>query len=201
MNKVMLFFAAFCFSGILFAQDIALPEPQKTGGKPLLDALSERSSTREFSEKELDTQTLSNLLWAAYGFNRSDKRVVPSSQNRQEIDLYVVLKSGVYFYDAKDNKLIEKVKGDHRKSAGKQDFVHTAPLNVILVANLDKASNRDAGYIDSGFIVQDIYLYCASEGNLGSVVRGYIDKDEIKKLLNLTEQQEVTIAQTVGYKK
>lgn len=199
MNKLFLSIMIACCSLSLAAQDIQLPTPKKKGGKPLMEALSERQTSRDFLEKDLDRQTLSNLLWAAYGFNRSDKRVVPSSQNKQEIDLYVVLKEGVYFYDAKANKLILKEKGDHRKSAGKQEFVWKAPLNLIMVGNLDKASNREAAFIDSGFLVQNIYLFCASEGNLGSVVRGYFDKNEISKLLKLNDKQEVTITQTVGY--
>ena len=199
MRKLFLLTIILGLAVTAFAQDIILPAPKKTGGKPLMEALNQRQTHREFLNKELDVQTLSNLLWATNGFNRDDKRVVPTSQNRQEIDLYVVLKSGVYFYDAKANKLVEKVKGDHRKSAGKQDLVHTAPVNFIIVANLDKASNRDAAHIDAGFLVQDAYLFCASEENLGAVVRGYFEKAEIKKLLNLTDNQEAIITQTIGY--
>ena len=198
MNKYLLLVALSAISLQSSAEDIDLPQPLITGGKPLKEALNQRKTTREFSNEKPDDQTLSDLLWCAYGFNRDDKRVVPSSQNRQEIDLYVVLETGVYLYDAKANKLIEKVKGDHRKSVGKQDFVYTAPVNFIMVGDLNKASNKEACYIDSGAIVQNIYLFCASEG-LGSVVRGYFDKDEVKKLLDLDDMQEITITQTVGY--
>ena len=201
MRKLLLSLAIIGMAISAYAQDITLPAPKKTGGKPLMEALNQRHTHREFSDKELDMQTLSNLLWATNGFNREDKRVVPTSQNRQEIDLYVVLKSGVYFYDGKANKLVQKVKGDHRKSAGSQDFVYTAPVNFLIVANLDKASNRDAACIDAGFLVQDAYLFCASEGNLGTVVRGYFDKKVTKELLKLSDKQEVMITQTIGYKK
>jgi SagB-type dehydrogenase family enzyme len=182
------------------AQDIQLPAPRKTGGKPLMEALNERQSNRDFSDKALDAQTLSNLLWAAYGFNREDKRTVPSSQNRQEIDLYVFLNSGVYFYDAKNQQLILKVQGNNHDKTGKQPFVTVAPLNIAFVANLDKASNRDAALTDCGFIGQNIYLFCASEG-LISVIRGSVDKDAVHQLLGLSDKQEVLLAQTVGYKK
>jgi len=182
------------------AQDIQLPSPKKTGGKPLMDALNERQSNRDFSDKELSMQTLSNLLWAGYGFNREDKRTVPSSQNRQEMDIYVFLKTGVYFYDAKNQKLILKVKGDNQAKTGDQPFVTVAPLNVVMVANLDKASNRDAALTDCGFIGQNIYLYCASEG-LISVVRGSVNKTAVHQLLGLSDKQEVILGQTVGYKK
>jgi len=182
-----------------FAQDIKLPSPKRTGGKPLMDALNERQTNREFSDKELSLQTLSDLLWAANGFNRETKRTAPSSQDRQEIDLYVFLKSGIYFYDAKNQQLIQKVQGNHQAKTGGQPFVATAPLNIVFVANLDKASNREAACTDCGFISQNIYLFCASEG-LNSVVRGSVDKGELHKLLVLNEKQEALLGQTVGYK-
>ena len=197
MNKSIftLLLAGCVFS--VSAQDIELPTPQKTGGMPLMEALNLRQTTREFSSEELDLQTLSDLLWAAYGFNRPDKRVVPSANNKQEIDLYVCLKSGIYFYDANANRLIQKVEGDHRKSMGKQDFVWNAPLNVFLVGNSDISGSYQ---IDSGFIVQNIYLFCASM-DLATVVRGYFDAKEIHDLMNFTDQQVVVITQTVGHKK
>ena len=183
-----------------FSQDIKLPSPNRTGGKPLMDALNGRQSDRDFSDKELSIQTLSDLVWAANGFNREAKRTAPSSQDRQEIDLYVFLKTGIYFYDAKNHQLILKTVGNHQAKTGGQPFVEVAPLNFVFVANLDKASNRDAALIDCGFISQNIYLFCASEG-LISVVRGSINKEELHKLLGLNENQEVLLAQTVGYKK
>ncbi len=183
----------------LFAQDIKLPDPQKTGGMPLMDAISLRQSTREFSDKELSQQTLSNLLWVAYGFNREDKRVVPSASNKQSFEVYVALESGIYLYDAKINQLILKVKGDHRANTGKQDFVATAPVNLIFVSDLEK-TDRETSRVDCGFISQNVYLYCASEG-LATVVRGYFDGNELRQLLNLPEKYDVVLTQTVGYKK
>jgi nitroreductase len=185
-------------SSLASAQDISLPAPQKTGGKPIMQALSERKSIRQFDSRELDRQALANLLWAANGFNRADKRTAPSSKNNQELDLYVFLNSGVYFYDAKNNTLIMKVKGNQQKSAGTQDYVATAPLNLIYVANLDKATNRDAANIDCGFIAQNVYLFCASE-NMATVFRASIDKKILANLLKLTDKQEALYGQCVGY--
>ena len=181
------------------AQDINLPSPNRTGGKPLMDALNERQSNREFSDKELSMQTLSDLLWAAWGFNRDDKRTAPSSADRQELDLYVALNTGIYFYDAKNQKLIMKTLGNHQAKTGTQAFVGNSPLNIIFVANLDKASSRDAALIDCGFISQNIYLFCASE-SLNTVVRGLFDRNELHKLLGLSENQEALLTQSVGYK-
>jgi SagB-type dehydrogenase family enzyme len=164
-----------------------------------MEALSDRQTTREYSDRELDEQTLSDLLWAAYGFNREDKRTAPSANDKQEFILYVVLKSGVYVYDAKENSLIQKVKGDFRAKTGKQEFVAGAPLNLVYVADLTK---NDAGgaSADVGFISQKVYLYCASAG-LGTVVRGWFDKEEVKTALQLSATEEPILTQTVGYKK
>ena len=102
-----LLLSLFVTSSLLsIAQDIKLPSPQKQGGEPLLQVLSKRASTRDFdTQKNIDSQTLSNLLWAAWGYNREDKRTAPSAMNRQEISLYIVMAQGVYLYDAKQNKL------------------------------------------------------------------------------------------------
>ena len=198
MKRIIFLFSVTVLSFSLFAQDIKLPAPKKTGGKPLMEALNLRQSTREFSSKALNNQTLSNLLWAAYGFNRADKRVAPSANNKQEFEVYVALEKGIYLYDAKANFLILKVKGDFRKNTGKQDYVAKAPVNLMFVADLEKMG-KDMACADCGFISQNVYLFCASE-NLGTVVRGYFDKDELHKLLKLAEKQEVILTQTVGYK-
>ncbi|MDR1864635.1 MAG: SagB/ThcOx family dehydrogenase [Bacteroidales bacterium] len=197
---VFIVFLFLCTCPLLQAQDVSLPEPVKSGGMPLMEALSKRQTIRAYADRAIGQQTLSNLLWAAYGFNRADKRVVPSAQNRQEIDLYAVLKEGIYFYDAKANKLLLKAKGDYRKDTGGQDFVAGAPLNLVYVANLDRASGHDAACVDCGFISQNVYLFCASEG-LATVVRGGINKAGMHKILQLTAHQEVLLAQTVGYPK
>jgi nitroreductase len=179
------------------AQDIVLPKPVTTGGMPLMEALSKRASSREFSTADLDNQTLSNLLWAAWGFNRSDKRTAPSANNKQELSLYVVLKTGAYLYDAKANKLALKVKGDLRGKTGGQDFVATAPVNIVFV---EDQSKKGAGATDSGFISQNIYLFCASE-NLATVVRGWFDAKTLKEALKLEENLQPILTQTVGKRK
>ena len=79
--------------------DIQLPEPQTSGGMPLMDALKNRKTDRSFTSQELDEQTISNLLWAAYGINRPDgKHTAPSAMNLQEVVIYAILPKGVYYY-------------------------------------------------------------------------------------------------------
>ncbi|MEJ5351879.1 MAG: SagB/ThcOx family dehydrogenase [Melioribacteraceae bacterium] len=208
---LMAVIALFINLSFLTAQEsevIKLPAPQTEIGKPLMQALKLRASTRNFDTKELSLQELSNLLWAAYGINRpeSGKRTVPSAMNWQEYDIYVVLKNGAYLYNAKDNELKLITKGDIREYCGVQDFVKTAPLNLVYVADFSRVSrvNEDDKLIfvaaDCGFIAQNVYLYCASEG-LACVVRGMVNKEKLPEALKLNSNQKVILAQTVGYPK
>jgi SagB-type dehydrogenase family enzyme len=198
MKKIIVGIAFLCSVSCISAQDIKLISPDKSGGKPLMEALNLRQSNRNLDNKELSAQTLSDLLWAANGFNRDDKRTVPTSQNRQEMDVYVMFEKGIYLYDAKAHnlKLIEK--GDFREALGQPNISESASLSLIYVANMDKASNREAGFIDSGFIAQNVYLFCASEG-LGTVVRASFKRPDLHKALNLSDSHEITIVQPIGY--
>jgi len=197
MRKGFLFIAFFSLISYVSAQDIQLVPPTRTGGMPLMEALNNRQSHRNFEKKDIPAQTLSDLLWSAYGFNRSDKRTVPTSQNKQEIDVYVMLSNGIYFYDAKENVLKLKEKGDFRKALGQPNISDNASLSLIYVINLDK-NGRDAGFIDSGCIAQNVYLYCASAG-LGSVVRGSFTRPELHEAMKLTDNQEISIVHAIGF--
>ena len=153
---------------------VVLPKPQTDGGKPLMQVLKERKSGRDFSPEKLPPQMLSNLLWAAWGVNRPDgRRTAPSASNRQEIDIYVATAEGLYLYNAKDHQLEPVLKEDIRAATGRQPFVGQAPLNLIYVADQAKMGRADdaMAYADTGFISQNVYLFCASEG-LATVVRG-----------------------------
>lgn len=216
MKKRILIFMAIVFSTSLFisisAQDIALPAPNKTGGKPLMQALNERQSTRSFTKDNLTQQQLSDLLWAGWGFNRSDqkKRTAPSSMNVQEIDVYVALPTGLYLYFAESNMLKQINNKDIRKLCGTQDFVAEAALNLVYVADLGKLKKKEgdpikesdllSSYANTGFIAQNIYLYCASE-NLGCVIRGSVPKDKLAPEMGLRPNQVIILSQTVGIPK
>ncbi|MBP8304337.1 MAG: SagB/ThcOx family dehydrogenase [Phycisphaerae bacterium] len=182
---------------------IVLPPAQTEGGKPLMQALKERKSTREFSPNKLPAQVLSNLLWAAWGVNREDgRRTAPSARNRQEIDVYVALAEGTYLYNAKDHRLEPVVKEDLRAATGTQPWVGEAPVNLVFVADQARMGGPDdtMAYADTGFISQNVYLYCASEG-LATVVRGMVPRDTLAKSMKLRPDQRIMLAQTVGYPK
>ena len=186
--------------------DIALPAPRMEGGKPILQALKDRQSSRAFKVEKLPDQVLADLLWAAAGINRADsgKRTAPSARNWQEIEIYAVMEAGAYLYDAKANSLKAVVKGDIRKLTGTQDFVATAPLTLVYVADTTKmtgSSPEDHDLyigVDTGFVSENVYLFCASEG-LATVVRGSVDRKAVAEALKLPGHKRVTFAQTVGY--
>ncbi len=187
--------------------EILLPEPIKTGGLPLMDALAARKSSREFSRRTLDKQILSNLLWAADGINRDDgRRTVPSPHNTQEISLYLILPDGICRYDAVENKLVMINPGNHRDLTGVQAYTHAVPLTVFFVADLKKLTfggslddKKIHAAVDAGFIGQNIYLFAASN-NLAAVFRSSIERDKIAERFKLEPDQMVLFAQSVGYR-
>jgi len=187
---------------------IQLPKPQLDIGRPLMQVLKDRSSSRSFSNENLPAQVLSNLLWAAFGVNRPDagKHTAPSARNWQEVDIYVAMAEGLYLYDAKNHVLKPVLSGDIRSITGRQDFVKDAPVNLIYVADFSKTGDatKDDKEIysaaDTGFISQNVYLFCASEG-LATVVRGSIDREALGKAMKLRADQKIILAQTVGYPK
>jgi len=193
----------------IFAEEIKLvllPNPQVDGGRPLMQVLKDRSSSRSFSPAKLPDQILSNLLWAAFGINRPDtgKRTAPSAINWQEIDIYVATADGLYLYEAETHSLKLIRSDDIRALTGKQDFVKEAPVNLIYVADylrMGASSKEDKELFsaaDTGFISQNAYLYCASE-RLVTVVRGLIDRQALAKAMNLRPEQKIILAQSVGY--
>lgn len=208
-RTALIFLALFLVVSQLLAQDlIELPTPDKTGGMPLMQALNERHSSRDFIDKDLTQQQLSDLLWASYGINRPEdgKHTTPTSRNRQDIQIYVTTKDGVFLYVPEKHALIQISDQDLRKVTGKQAFVKDAAVNLVYVSDFDKLGNGDESVkmmtaaTHCGFIGQNVYLYCASE-SLITVFRAWIDKDEIREALQLKENQKVIYSQTVGYSK
>ena len=193
----------FCSAQII--ETIILPPAQQAGGMSLLEALSKRQSQRSYSSKDITQQELSNMLWAAYGVNRPNGyRTAPTAKNWFEFDIYIIKPEGWYLYEPVKHTLLKMGNEDLRIYAGTQDFVKTAPVNLIFVADFDRMTNSDDATrqffsaTDVGYISQNVYLYCASAG-LATIVRGQIDKTKAHEVLKLRPNQRVILAQTVGY--
>jgi SagB-type dehydrogenase family enzyme len=187
------------------APAIALPPPRTEAGRPLMQALARRRSQREFAPQPLSRPVLSDLLWAAAGVNRPrlGGRTAPSALNAQEVDLYVALPEGLYLYEPAPHRLRQAVASDVRRVTGYQDFVDSAPLDLIYVADharmkLVPAERRTAyAYAAAGAMAQNVYLYAAAAG-LATVIRAWFDARALTEAMQLGPDQHVLLAQTVG---
>jgi len=190
---------------VLSAQElkpIQLPKPEISAGMPLMQALARRQTMRAFLDKPLPPQTLSNLLWAAFGVNRPRNvkpglgRTAPSAMNKQEVELDVVLAQGVYIYDAEANLLRPVIAGDLRAKMGAPPAGQAA-VTLVYVAD----ANLDYAHVDVGFIGQNVYLFAASEG-LNAwfyALHGQQDATAVATALKLPAEKRPLYAQSVGY--
>ena len=187
-------------------ETISLPHPRMQGGKPILDVLKNRSSCRRFRDEPLPAQMLSDLLWAAFGVNRSDThgRTAPSTENWQEIAIYVAKADGLFLYEATDHALVRLLTADIRTQTGLQPIDGGAPVDLIYVADFSRAidapeeEKRMYCVANTAFIAENVYLFCTSEG-LGTVVRGAINRPLLASAMGLGGNQRVILAQSVGF--
>lgn len=179
---------------------IKLLAPDTLGGKPLMQTITHRKSDRQFDSRNISLKHLSEILWVTNGVNRANgKRTVPSAMGLYPLQTYAVLPNGIYFYNPLKHQLEPVVKGDFRSIAGRQTYVDTAPLNILLIAKGKTATdNFSAAMLDSGYCGQNVYLYCASEG-LKCVVRAGAKEAELLKAMNLEANYKFILAVTVGY--
>jgi nitroreductase len=182
-----------------------LPPPD-VKSSPLLQILQRRHTSREYATRPVDRQTLSNLLWAAYGENRPDgKRTAPSAHDWQYIDIYVTDSLGLYRFNAKQHALDLVKSGDIRAQTGLQGFAAVAPISLIMVSDERKLASAGSaelrtlfGAATAGAIMQNIYLFCAAN-DLNTGVRADIDRSSLQKAMGLTANQKILLAQSVGY--
>lgn len=179
------------------ALDKQLPQPDKNGGMPLMEALQQRRSGKFFVNKDINDKTLSNILWAAYGTNDNEgRRTIPTAMNQKELEIYVADKNGVWLYDADNNSLQQISAENILKAFSSQEYMENAPLVLIYTGN------NESNYVEmhAGSAYQNVGLYAASAG-LNAVVRGYFDKEQVAKLIKLPENKKVIITQAIGWGK
>ena len=185
------------------AETVALPAPAKTGGMPLMQALAERKTIRDYKPGELDAATLSEILYAANGVNRPDgKRTIPTAMNKQDLEVYVALPGAAYHYDAKENKLVRIDAGDFRADLIMNKNMAKNAAAILVYASDSTKFPNDIKYpaIHVGEASQDVYLYCASKG-LGTVSLGMYDEKGVRKVFKLDGKMTVILAQAIGFTK
>lgn len=193
--------------------NIKLPEPQKELDFPLMKALEQRRSIRKWKDTPISEQELSNLLWAACGITKNkygnvkSKRTAPSACNSQEIRVYVLMDRGVFLYDEENHELMIINPNDIREYVGTQKMMKSAPTGLVFVADLSrmtgpslrsKEAQRFSAWVDTGYISQNVYLYCAAS-NLGTVVLALVDRDKLHNLMELKEHEKIVLTQVVGH--
>ncbi|MBI9033131.1 MAG: SagB/ThcOx family dehydrogenase [Bacteroidales bacterium] len=191
---------------------ISLPNPQKDLEFPLMKALENRRTKRRFKESNLSISEISNILWAACGITKEEtirsksKRTAPSARNSQTIKIYVALDKGLFLYDEKNHGLIRILEADIRKYISNQKMIKSTPMGLIYVSDYSKLK----GYIgtddnqkwfvagtETGFISQNVYLYCAS-AKLNTAVIGLVNRDKLQAIMGLPDFEKVVYTQAIG---
>jgi nitroreductase len=185
---------------------IQLPPPALEGGKSLMQSLNARRSIRDFSDRPLSRQVISNLLWAAWGVNRPEVngRTAPHWHNVYALDLYLAMADGVWLYEPKSHGILLHTAQDLRpQTTTEQSFVATAPLNLVYAFDTAKLTGTEsektaASAACAAMAAENVYLYCASDG-LATVFRQSVPGEALARSLRLPPSQIVQFAQTVGY--
>ena len=197
----------FC-SGILSGQNltpIALLPPDTGRGLPVMKALALRASPSAFDSAALSLRDLSDLMWAANGVNRPNgKRTAPSAMNSQDIDVYAVMKEGIYLYNAQKHLLEPVAAGDYRSYvADRQENFKNAPIFCVLVSDISRFKTGEESqkmtwaYEDAGIVSQNICIFCAGVG-LKSRTRAWMNSDKLKEVMKLTPSQHLILNNPVG---
>lgn len=208
MKKFLLCVMVLALSVPAFCEEeiITLPAPVKTGGLPVMEAIAQRKSSRNYQDTELAIEDLSNLLWAAGGVNRPDGHLVyPTAMNTQDLIIFAFTKSGVCRYNPESHTLTVIERGDYRNYAAVQDFGARAAVNLVYVQDSSRWPKirttpeqvRQAGFAHTGFSMQCVYLFAASQGWGARTVMS-MNYEKLPGLLKLTQTQSLILAQCVG---
>lgn len=200
MKRILFAAASIACAALCAAENIVLPAPDKQGGKPFMQVLTERKTIRDFAEKDLTEQDLSNILYAAWGINRPDgRRTVPTAVNAQNLEVYVTSAKGTFRYDAKAHALVPVSGADLRAFSNfRKELGLGAPVSLIYCGKTAGRMKEEFTHAHAGSAYQNVYLYCASAG-LGSVVCASCDKEKIAEALGLKDGWKVLYTHVIGY--
>jgi nitroreductase len=175
----------------------------------LLEALRARQTTRVFEPTEFSRETLSTLLWAANGINRTDgKRTAPSAYDTRCVRIYLATERGFFLYQAEGHRLKwladKNLKGMLARLNG---YAASAPIVLLLTGDIsgfpaeeNRESQLQLACASAGFVGQNVYLAAAAL-KLGTVYAAGLDSAEIRKELAMPENEILLALMPVGYPK
>lgn len=177
-----------------------------------MKALEMRRTKRRWKDSTLSAQEMSDVLWAACGITKDvtvrskSKRTAPSARNSQTIKIYVALNKGLFQYDEKNHALVLIYEKDIREYVSNQKMMKSAPVGLIYVSDYSKLK----GYIatddnmkwfiagtETGFISQNVYLYCAA-AQLSTAVIGLVNREKLQEIMRLPHYEKVVYTQVIG---
>jgi SagB-type dehydrogenase family enzyme len=189
---------------------IKLPEPKYESDTSVEEALLGRRSRRSYKDEGLSLGEISQLLWAAQGITNPKRgfRTAPSAGATYPLETYLIvgnvknLKPGVYHYDPKKHTIEMTIERDVRRelanAAFNQYFIADAPVSIAFTAIYERTTriygDRGVMYVhmEVGHAAQNVYLECESL-RLGTVVVGAFYDEEVKKVLDLGDTEEVPL--------
>lgn len=184
-----------------------LPTPKKKSKVSLEEALNLRRSSKEsFSIKELTEKEIGQILWAARGVNRPEGKLTsPSAMARYSVSVYVATKEGSFLYFPQNHSLLLIDNRDIRRGIGTQEYVKTAPVILIFVADFSKLPEdfpmeKKISFVsaEAGTIGENVYLQCAAL-KLGTCFVASVEKDFVKTALNFEKDIEPLFAMPIGH--
>jgi SagB-type dehydrogenase family enzyme len=192
--------------------EILLPKPKTKGVMSLEESIKKRRSVRSFTPKELSLEQISQLLWATQGITEESRRLrsAPSAGALYPLEIYLIKKDGIFYYNVENHSLKKLSDGDVRgeivQASWGQSFIREAPVSIIISAvqsrTKAKYGRRGDRYVDIevGHAAQNLHLEAVALG-LASVPVGAFTDSEVKRILGLPRDTDPIYIVPVGYAK
>lgn len=185
-----------------------LPEPQKSGGKSVLEAIEDRASApgNAFPSGTISDAELSTILWAATGLNRPRGWTVPMAMGVEPyVKVYVVSADGCFLYDWANNSLVKVADGDIRTKVNPQPFAKAASHFLVFVTDPEPLEKIGRGRdrwdewfaVAVGSMTQNAYL-AADALDIGVRYVATMDTELIRNTLALASGEKLICVLPMG---
>jgi len=194
---------------------VDLPSPALDQRCSVWEAMRTRRSVREFIDKPISPDQLSNLLWAAQGITARVQgyglRAAPSAGALYPLELYLAvhnvsaIEPGLYHYAVETHQMEQLAKGDFRlkvaRAALDQEVAYAANAVFVWTAVFERSRWKYKQrayryiYLDAGHSAQNLALAAVALG-LGSCHIAALYDDEANELMGVDGTTESTIYMT-----